>query len=66
MNKIKGNHISEEMEEYKLDALIITETWLQDNEEDNQWNKSSEFNTNEYQIQITNRINKRGGGICLS
>ena len=29
--KSKENLISEAIEQYKLDALIVTETWLQDN-----------------------------------
>ena len=38
---------------------MITETLLQDNEEDDQWAKSFELNTNGYQIQTINRINER-------
>ena len=53
------------MEELKIDALTVTETWLQDNKEDDQWTKSSELNTNRYQIQTINRINERGGGVAL-
>ena len=53
------------MEELKIDALIVTETWLKDNSEDDQWTKSSKLNTNGYQIQTINRINKRGGGVAL-
>ena len=49
------------MEEFKIDALIVTETWLKDNKEGDQWTKSCEFNTNGYQIQTINRINNRGG-----
>ena len=49
------------MDEFKIDALIVTETCLKDNKEDDQWTKSSELNTNGYQIQTINRIDKRGG-----
>ena len=63
--KSKENFISEAIEEYKVDAFIITETWLQDNNEDSQYTKSSELSTNEYQIQTINRINHRGEGIAL-
>ena len=59
--KSKEHLISEAMEEFKTDALIVTETWLKDNNEDDQWIKSSELNTNGYEIQKINRINKRGG-----
>ena len=53
------------MEEFKIVMLIVTETWLKDNMEDDQWTKSSELSTNGYQIQTINRINKRGGGVAL-
>ena len=39
------------MGEFKIDPLVVTETWLKDNKEDDQWNKSSELNRNGYQIQ---------------
>ena len=55
--KSKQNLISEATEECKLDGLLLTETWLQDNEEDT--SGGSEFNTNGYQIQTINRINKK-------
>ena len=48
------------MEEFKIDALIVTETGLKDSKEDDQWTKSCEFNTNGFQTQTINRINKRG------
>ena len=53
------------MEEFKTNALVVTEIWLKDNKEDDQWTKSSEFNTNGYQIQTINGINKGGGGVAL-
>ena len=64
--KSRENLISEAIEEYKLDALIITETWLQDKEEDNQWTESSILKTNGYDIQTINRFNKKGGGNALT
>ena len=53
------------MGEFKIDPLIVTETWLKDNNEDEQWTKSSELNTYGHHIQTINRINKRGGGVAL-
>ena len=53
------------MEELKINALVVSETWLKDNKEDNQLTKSSKLNTNAYQIQTINRINKRGGEVAL-
>ena len=41
------------MEEFKTDVIIVTETWLKDYKEDDQWTKSCELNTNGYQIQTT-------------
>ena len=38
--KSKEHLISEAMEEVKINALVITETWLKDNKEDDQWMKS--------------------------
>ena len=63
--KLKKNLVLEAIEEYKLDELIITETWVQDIYKDDQGTKSSELNTNVYQIPTINRINKKGGGIAL-
>ena len=41
------------MEDFKIDALIVTEMWLKDNMEDELWTKSSQLNTNRYQIQTS-------------
>ena len=48
------------MEEFIIDALIVTETRLKDSKEDDQWTKSFKLNTNGYQTQTINIINKRG------
>ena len=57
--------MSEAIKEFKIYALIVIETWLKDNKKDDQLTKSSELNTNGYQIQTINRINKRGVGAAL-
>ena len=38
---------------------------MKDSKEDDQWDKLYELNTDGYQIQTINRINKRGGGVVL-
>ena len=47
--KAKEHLISETMKEFKINTLVVTETWLEDNKEDDQWTKSYELNTNRYQ-----------------
>ena len=54
----------EKFNKYKLDALLITETWLQ-NTEDDTWLQASEFHKDGHQIPNINRQDKRGGGIAL-
>ena len=55
----------ESKKDLKLDITIVIETWLQDTDKDGTWIESSEFHSDEYQISVVNRINKRGGGPAL-
>ena len=55
----------ENFNEYKLDALDITETWLQNTVEDDTWLQASEFHKDGHEISNINRQDKRGGGIAL-
>ena len=55
----------ENFNEYKLDTLLITETWLQNTVEDNTWLQASEFCNDGHEISNINRQDKRGGGIAL-
>ena len=48
-----------------LDFLVITETWLTDTDEDQQWLKTSELDNSDYRIEVQNRTNKKGGGLAL-
>ena len=48
-----------------LDFLVITETWLTNMDEDQQWLKTSELDNSEYRIEVQNRTNKKGGGLAL-
>ena len=55
----------ENFSEYKLDTLLITETWLQNTVEDDTWLQASEFCKDGHEISNINRQDKRGGGISL-
>ena len=48
-----------------LDFLVITETWLTNTDEDQQWLKTSELDNSDYRIDVQNRTNKKGGGLVL-
>ena len=47
-----------------IDIAVITETWLNEDTE-NAWVLTSELNTNEFQLDTSNQIGKRGGGLAL-
>ena len=49
----------ENFSEYKLDALFITETLLQNTYEDNTCLQASEFHKGDHEIFNINRPNKR-------
>ena len=55
----------ENINEYTLDALLITETWLQITDEDDTWLQASEFHKGSHEISNINRQDKRRGGIAL-
>ena len=55
----------EAINRYKLDLLVITETWLKNTDEDQIWVQSSEINRNNLTIQTHNRTNKWGSGLAL-
>ena len=46
-----------------LDFLVISETWL--GEEDTHWLATSSLDTGDYRIQAINRQGKQGGGVTL-
>ena len=46
-------------------TLIITETWLTNNETDTQWLETTPLNRNPYSLVHANRPNGRGGGLVL-
>ena len=52
--------ILEALNEYKIDLLVTTETWLKDIEDDQQWLLGSELNRNDFQTLPINRKIGRG------
>ena len=63
--KSKELQIIDLLEDYSLDALIVTETWLTNNEIDTQWLETTPLNRNPYSLIHANRPNGRGGGLAL-
>ena len=63
--KNKANVIYGYITQNKLDACLITETWLKDNEHDKSWTLASDFNSDQLKISIVSRRNKSGGGLAL-
>ena len=61
--KQKELQVQELLEDYSLDALVVTETWL--TEKDTQWLETTPLNRNPYNLSHTNRPNGRGGGLAL-
>ena len=64
--KLKDDIILEALNEYKIDLLVTTETWLKDTKDDQQWLLGSELNRNKFQTLPINRKTGRGGGIALT
>ena len=58
--------ILEALNEYQIDLLVTTETWLRDTEDDQRWLLGSELNRNGFQTLPINRKVKKGGGIALT
>ena len=52
--KSKEELITENINEYKLDALFITETWQQNTVEDEMWLQASEFCKDDHEISNIN------------
>ena len=53
------------MLENQLDILIITETWLMDNESDELFWSTTNFSTNNFNCFKVSRKNRRGGGVLI-
>ena len=61
--KNKSDLIIETSKLENLDFLVISETWLK--EEDAHWVATSSLATDKYRIQTINRQGKQGGGVAL-
>ena len=61
--KAKEEVVAEVLEDTKSDIMVVTETWLKD--DDKVWIKSTELLRPSYRMLTTNRKGKRGGGIAL-
>ena len=63
--KSKELQLIDLLEDYSLDALVVTETWLTNNEHDTQWLETTPLNRTPYNLIHANRPNGRGGGLAL-
>ena len=64
--KPREDIILEVLHYYQIDLLVITETWLRDTKDDQQWLLASELNRNGFQMLPINGKIKKGGGIALT
>ena len=64
--KPREDIILKTLNEYQVDLLVTTETWLRDNEDDQQWLLGFELNRNGFQTLPIKRKIKKGGGIALT
>ena len=63
--KNKDLQIRETIDEYKADIAILTETWLNDSDNDNVWIEATELNNNGLKMDTVNRKNRKGGGLAI-
>ena len=57
--KSKELQLVDLLEDYSLDALIVTETWLTKNDNDTQWLQTTPLNRNPYSLIHANRPSGR-------
>ena len=53
------------IKEYNIDICIVTETWIQNTEEDKVWCEISALNSDNLMLHTINREEHRGGGLVL-
>ena len=63
--KNKDDLLAEYINSTKINFMIITKTWLQDNEIDKGWVSTTSLNTSNYKISAENCKTGKGGGIAL-
>ena len=61
----KGLLLYDYIKEENIDMCIVTETWIQNREEDKAWCNISELNNNNLMLHNINRETHRGGGLAL-
>ena len=59
----KELQVSELIQDYSLDALVLTETWLSN--KDKNWKDTSDLNKHNLQLLTLDRTKGRGGGLVL-
>ena len=57
--------LHEYIKEDNIDICIVTETWIQNREEDKVWCDISALNNDNLMLHIINRETHRGGGLAL-
>ena len=64
--KNKDHIIIAELEKYKIEIAVLTETWIKSNQHDKAWLNQSKFKQVNYNIITHNLLgDKRGGGIAI-
>ena len=64
--KNKDQIMFQELIRNNLDILIITETWLNDSDEDRVWSKFADFNEEPYKLFTLNRKTGKEGGLAMA
>ena len=63
--KNKDLQVSDLLDDYSIDVLILTETWLTSKDTDKQWLESTPLNRHPYQLFTQKRTSGREGGVTL-
>ena len=64
-SKQKGLQVMELVSDHNLDFVVITETWLTNNQSDNIWLEGTCLNKDHLRMLKNNRVGSKGGGIAL-
>ena len=63
--KSKEQILLRELIHNNIDILIVTETWLKNNQKDGLWIEMTDLNTEPFTLHTINRLDRVGGGIAL-
>ena len=63
--KSKDQIVLDAMIKYQIDVLVLTETWLKENDDDQAWVAGSGLNKEPYLMLSVPRPNGSGGGIAI-